>query len=275
MAAFSSSKWQPSCLPITHRILNKNKIQPQTSDTGVSLRFQTKINSLNKFMFTQVGKHVAVIAKDITSEKLDAVFLAYLVHLQEDFLRAACQADLEDKRHQGRLCLCASDQNKQTLSLAQARVTLFSSLEQKIISKGLFRWFLSLRESHNLLTKPLLSSSTPQGGIGGQRERTSWAKWHRSAGTHHIKPSKEFLRFLFNILGVRFHLNHGIEVLNALQGRLRSVLSRGAGWKQELASRVFQGHLGGGGGAGGSEQRAPGTFLLPPLPSEGRSLSAC
>lgn len=70
-------------------------------------------------MFTQVGKHVAMIAKDITSEKLDAMFVADLVHLQEDFLGAACQADLEDERHQGKLYLYASDQNKQTLTPAQ------------------------------------------------------------------------------------------------------------------------------------------------------------
>lgn len=58
-------------------------------------------DSLHKVMFTQVSEHIAVVAKDISRKELDAIFVAYLVNLHQDFLGAACQADLERKRQTG------------------------------------------------------------------------------------------------------------------------------------------------------------------------------
>lgn len=50
-------------------------------------------------MFTQVSKHVAMVAKDITGKEFDAIFVAQLVNLHKNFLGAACQTDLEREKH--------------------------------------------------------------------------------------------------------------------------------------------------------------------------------
>lgn len=51
---------------------------------------------LYKFVLSEIGKGVSVVAKHIACEELDAVFVADLVNLHDDVPGAARQADLRE-----------------------------------------------------------------------------------------------------------------------------------------------------------------------------------
>lgn len=52
-------------------------------------------NLLYKLMLSKIGKCVAMVAKNISSEEFDAVFVTDLVNFNYDIPGAACQAHLQ------------------------------------------------------------------------------------------------------------------------------------------------------------------------------------